>query len=174
MHSNFRHSHLVSLVGYCNEEKEMILVYEYMPHGTLSDHLYKNYRNGLVVSQPLSWERCLKICIGVARGLDYLHTGTGLQQRVIHRDVKISNILLDEHSEAKVSDFGLSKIGPANQSCSYVSTNVKGTFGYIDPEYFLTHRLTRNLMYMRLGLYYLKCCAEGMLWIRELMRTSKH
>lgn len=144
MHSNFRHSHLVSLIGYCDEKEEMILVYEYMPHGTLSDHLYKNYRNGLVVSQPLSWERRLKICIGVARGLDYLHTGTGLQQRVIHRDVKSSNILLDHHWEAKVSDFGLSTIGPANQSCSHVSTNVKGTFGYIDPEYFLTHRLTRK------------------------------
>lgn len=144
MLSNFRHSHLVSLIGYCNENHEMILVYEYMPHGTLSDHLYKNNRNGPVASQPLSWEQRLKICIGAARGLDYLHTGTGLQQRVIHRDVKSSNILLDEHWEAKVSDFGLSKIGPANQSCSHVSTNVKGTPGYMDPEYFLTRRLTRK------------------------------
>ncbi|KAL1824441.1 hypothetical protein ACET3Z_011219 [Daucus carota] len=144
MLSNFRHCHLVSLIGYCSEEQEMILVYEYMPHGTLSEHLYKNSRNGHVVSQPLSWERRLKICIGAARGLDYLHTGTGLQQRVIHRDVKSSNILLDEYWEAKVSDFGLSKIGPANQSSSHVSTHVKGTPGYMDPEYFLTHRLTRK------------------------------
>ncbi|XP_017239773.2 receptor-like protein kinase ANXUR1 [Daucus carota subsp. sativus] len=144
MLSNFRHSHLVSLIGYCNEDQEMILVYEYMPHGTLSDHLYKSSRNGPVVPQLLSWERRLNICIGAARGLDYLHTGTGLHQRVIHRDVKSSNILLDEHWEAKVSDFGLSKIGPANQSCSHVSTHVRGTFGYMDPEYFLTHRLTRK------------------------------
>ncbi|KAL8124687.1 uncharacterized protein LOC141718545 [Apium graveolens] len=144
MLSNIRHSHIVSLIGYCNENHEMILVYEYMPHGTLSDHLYKNSRNGSVAFQPLSWEQRLKICVGAARGLDYLHTGTGLQKRVIHRDVKSSNILLDEHWEAKVSDFGLSKIGPANQSCSHVSTNVKGTPGYMDPEYFLTHRLTRK------------------------------
>ncbi|XP_074377262.1 putative serine/threonine-protein kinase PBL22 [Apium graveolens] len=144
MLSNFRHSHLVSLIGYCDEENEMILVYEYMSHGTISDHLYKNSRNGSVAFQPLSWEQRLNICIGAARGLDYLHTGTVLQERVIHRDVKSSNILLDEHWEAKVSDFGLSKIGPANQSCSHVSTNVKGTPGYMDPEYFLTHRLTRK------------------------------
>lgn len=144
MLSNFQHSHLASLIGYCNEEHEMILVYEYMSHGTLSDHLYKNRKNGPVIPQPLSWEQRLNICIGAARGLDYLHTGTGLQQRVIHRDVKSSNILLDEHWEAKVSDFGLSKIGPANQSCSHVSTNVKGTPGYMDPEYLLTHRLRRK------------------------------
>ncbi|KAM7462735.1 hypothetical protein LguiA_030856 [Lonicera macranthoides] len=143
MLSKFRHSHLVSLIGYCNNCNEMILVYEYMIQGTLADHLHKIGKN-VNNNSSLSWVRRLKICIGAARGLDYLHTGTGIQQRVIHRDVKSSNILLDENWAAKISDFGLSKTGPADQSCTHISTNVKGTFGYLDPEYFLTRRLTRK------------------------------
>ncbi|KAK2969154.1 hypothetical protein RJ640_026788 [Escallonia rubra] len=139
MLSKFRHIHLVSLIGYCNQVHEMILVYEYMALGTFADHLHKGGQMG---SPSLSWVQRLKICIGAARGLDYLHTCTGVQQRVIHRDVKSSNILLDENWAAKISDFGLSKIGQVDQSCSHVSTDVKGTRGYVDPEYYLTRRLT--------------------------------
>ncbi|XP_042752504.1 putative receptor-like protein kinase At5g39000 isoform X2 [Lactuca sativa] len=137
MLSNLRHCHLVSLFGYCNYEKEMILIYEYMPNGTLEDHLHK-------LGTPLSWLQRLKICIGAARGLDYLHTGTGIDLGVIHRDVKPSNILLHESWSAKISDFGLSKIGPTNQPCTYINTLVKGTFGYFDPNYFTTGKLTRK------------------------------
>ncbi|KAK2965495.1 hypothetical protein RJ640_001612 [Escallonia rubra] len=125
MLSAFRHCHLVTLIGYCDESDEMILVYEYMSNGTLYDQLHKVGKNG---NPPLSWVQRLKICVGSARGLDYLHTGTGTQHRVIHRDVKSSNILLDKNRAAKVSDFGLSKIGPANQSCSYISTDVKDIY----------------------------------------------
>ncbi|VFQ99799.1 unnamed protein product [Cuscuta campestris] len=131
--SKARNEHLVSLIGFCNEEKEMMLVYEYMPRGTLEDHLHK------FSNHPLSWERRLKILIGAARGLHYLHAS---YHKVIHRDVKSSNILIDENWVAKISDFGLSKMGPGNESFTHVSTNVKGTFGYFDPEYFLTRRLT--------------------------------
>ncbi|KAL3523566.1 hypothetical protein ACH5RR_016400 [Cinchona calisaya] len=139
--SKLRHVHLVSLLGYCNEGQEMILVYEYMPCGTLADNLYKMSRKGRDIS-PLSWEQRLKICIGAARGMEYLHTGT--ECAVIHRDVKDSNILLDKNFVAKVSDFGLSRLEKITQSKSYVSTKIKGTAGYWDPEYVMTRRLTRK------------------------------
>ncbi|KAM0066093.1 putative protein kinase RLK-Pelle-CrRLK1L-1 family [Helianthus debilis subsp. tardiflorus] len=136
MLSMLRHSILVSLIGYYNHEKEMILMYEYMPHGTLDDHLH----NG----SHLSWLQRLNICIGASRGLHYLHTGTGIESGVIHRDVKCSNILLHESWAAKIADFGLSKIGPINQPSTYVNTHVKGTFGYLDPNYYATGKLTRK------------------------------
>ncbi|KAK4487795.1 hypothetical protein RD792_005518 [Penstemon davidsonii] len=135
--SELRHINLVSLIGYCNEGREMILVYEYMTSGTLADHLYKLARVSGEDSS-LTWKQRLNICIGAGRGLDYLHTG----QRIIHRDVKSSNILLDENFISKVSDFGLAKPEDRGNSKSHVSTNVKGTPGYVDPYYFNTWKLT--------------------------------
>ncbi|KAG8384590.1 hypothetical protein BUALT_Bualt04G0133700 [Buddleja alternifolia] len=137
--SELRHVNLVSLIGYCNEQGAMILVYEYMACGTLADHLYKLARGSNSCSS-LTWKQRLNICIGASRGLDYLHTGHSL----IHRDVKASNILLDDNFIAKVSDFGLAKHENKGKLQSHVSTKVKGTYGYLDPYYFNTCKLTRK------------------------------
>lgn len=130
----FSHPNLVKLIGYCWEEKEFLLVYEFMSKGSLENHLFR--RGGSSV-QPLSWRIRLKIAIGAARGLDFMHAS---QKQVIYRDFKSSNILLDGKFNAKISDFGLAKNGPAIGD-SHVTTRIMGTYGYAAPEYVATGHL---------------------------------
>ncbi|KAI3797900.1 hypothetical protein L1987_33164 [Smallanthus sonchifolius] len=135
MLSRYKHEHLISLLGFCNEDGEKILVYEHALHGSLDRHLS---------ATSLTWRQRLKICLAAARGVSYLHDPNGTQQRVLHRDIKSSNILLDENWNVKVSDFGLSKIGPANQAYTFLFSNVVGTPGYLDPQYLEKYFLTKE------------------------------
>ncbi|XP_021769949.1 probable serine/threonine-protein kinase PIX13 [Chenopodium quinoa] len=127
------HPNLVKLLGYCWEDKELLLVYEFMQKGSLENHLFGR---GSAV-QPLPWDLRLKIIIGAARGIAFLHSS---DDRVIYRDIKASNILLDGSYNAKISDFGLAKLGPS-ASQSHVTTRVMGTYGYAAPEYIATGHL---------------------------------
>lgn len=123
-----KHRHLVGLLGYCADGNERLLVYEYMPQGTLSQHLFE-YRE--LQEKPLTWMMRLTIALDVARGLEYLHNLA--HRSFIHRDLKPSNILLTEDFRAKVSDFGLVKLAPEGKFS--VETRLAGTFGYLAPEY---------------------------------------
>ncbi|KAJ9537714.1 hypothetical protein OSB04_030447 [Centaurea solstitialis] len=134
MLSRYKHENIVSLLGFCDESGEKILVYEYASKKSLDLYLK---------SDDLTWIQRLKICIGAARGLAYLHNPGGTQQRVLHRDIKSSNILLDENWNARISDFGLSKFGPANQQITFLVSNAVGTIGYCDPVYVETGVLTK-------------------------------
>ncbi|PNX88348.1 protein kinase 2B [Trifolium pratense] len=124
------HPNLVKLLGYCYEESELLLVYEYLQRGSLEHHLFGR---GASV-HPLPWDLRLKIAIGAAAGLSFLHTS---DREIIYRDFKASNILLDGSYNAKISDFGLAKLGPS-ASQSHLSTTVMGTPGYAAPEYMQT------------------------------------
>ncbi|KAI3670660.1 hypothetical protein L1987_11360 [Smallanthus sonchifolius] len=133
--SRLDHPNLVSLIGYCADGKHRFLVYEYMQKGNLQDHL-----NG-IGEKKMDWPVRLKVAIGVARGLAYLHSSSAVGIPVVHRDFKSTNILLSDDYEAKISDFGLAKLMPEGQE-TQVTARVLGTFGYFDPEYTSTGKLT--------------------------------
>ncbi|CAD5174906.1 unnamed protein product [Musa acuminata subsp. malaccensis] len=130
-----RHPNLVSLIGYCADGDERLLVYEYMPKGSLEDHLFDP-----PPSKPhLDWNTRIKIAVGVARGLTYLHDVAN--PPVIYRDMKAANVLLDDDFNPKLSDFGLAKLGPVGDN-THVSTRVMGTYGYCAPDYAMSGKLT--------------------------------
>ncbi|XP_065631480.1 probable serine/threonine-protein kinase PIX13 [Quercus suber] len=128
----FSHPNLIKLLGYCWEDGELLLIYEFMQKGSLANHLF-----GSKSIRPLPWDIRLKIAIGAARGLAFLHTS---DKQVIHRGFKSSNILLDGSYSAKIPNFGLARWGPS-ASQSHVTTRVMGTYGYVAPEYLATRHL---------------------------------
>jgi serine/threonine protein kinase len=142
------HTNLVNLVGYCNEEDHLALVYEYAANGDLKQHL-----SGESSSAALNWASRLGIATETAQGLEYLHIGC--EPPMIHRDVKTTNILLDEHFHAKLADFGLSRSFQVGVE-SHVSTNVAGTPGYLDPEYYRTNWLTEKSDVYSMGIVLLE------------------
>lgn len=150
--SRLHHRNLVSLLGYCDEEKEQMLVYEFVPRGTLRDWL--NAKSG----ESLSFRMRLHVALDSAKGILYLHAEAN--PPIIHRDIKSSNILLDSKLMARVSDFGLSRLAPIldenGAGSNYVSTLVRGTPGYLDPEYLLTHKLTHKSDVYSLGVVFLE------------------
>uniref|UniRef100_M8CFV3 non-specific serine/threonine protein kinase n=1 Tax=Aegilops tauschii TaxID=37682 RepID=M8CFV3_AEGTA len=127
------HPNLVRLLGYCLEDRELLLVYEFMAKGSLENHLFR--KGGSV--QPIPWGLRLRIAIDAARGLAFLHSS---EKHVIYRDFKASNILLDTNYNAKLSDFGLARNGPTGGD-SHITTRVMGTYGYAAPEYVATGHL---------------------------------
>ncbi|BAF24894.1 Os09g0361100, partial [Oryza sativa Japonica Group] len=129
---NLHHPNLVRLIGYCVEDDQRLLVYEFMPRGSLDNHLFRR-------SLPLPWSIRMKVALGAAKGLAFLHEEA--ERPVIYRDFKTSNILLDADYNAKLSDFGLAKDGPVGDK-THVSTRVMGTYGYAAPEYVMTGHLT--------------------------------
>ncbi|KAK6786455.1 hypothetical protein RDI58_014980 [Solanum bulbocastanum] len=153
--SRLHHKHLVRLVGYCEERDERLLVYEYMKNGALFDHLHD--KNNVEKSSSIvnSWKMRIKIALDAARGIEYLHNYA--VPPIIHRDIKSSNILIDANWIARVSDFGLSLMGPeSNRDYSSRPMKAAGTVGYIDPEYYGLNVLTAKSDVYGLGVVLLE------------------
>ncbi|GLU22214.1 hypothetical protein SLE2022_383050 [Rubroshorea leprosula] len=171
--SRVHHRHLVSLVGYCITGEKRLLVYEFVPNNTLEFHLHGKER------AVMSWKTRMRIALGAAKGLAYLHEDC--RPKIIHRDIKAPNILLDESFEAKVADFGLAKY--SLDTDTHISTRVMGTFGYLAPEYASTGKLTEKSDVFSFGVVLLemitgrrpveKTQEESMVdWARPLMSQA--
>ncbi|KZV44440.1 hypothetical protein F511_19341 [Dorcoceras hygrometricum] len=170
------HENLVKLIGYCSESENRLLVYEFMPKGSLENHLFKR---GV---QPMDWATRMQVAVDVARGLSFLHS---LDANVIYRDLKPSNILIDSKFHAKLSDFGLARKGPTGDG-SHVSTRVVGTLGYAAPEYLARGHLSPRSDVYSFGVVLLELLSgkraqgdetiRGSLvdWAKPLIRDSRH
>ncbi|XP_025799143.1 probable LRR receptor-like serine/threonine-protein kinase At5g45780 isoform X3 [Panicum hallii] len=174
------HRNLLRLYGFCMTSKERLLVYPYMPNGSVADRL-RDYRNG---KPSLDWSKRMRIALGAARGLLYLHEQCN--PKIIHRDVKAANILLDESFEAIVGDFGLAKL--LDRQESHVTTAVRGTIGHIAPEYLSTGQSSEKTDVYGFGILLLELITgpktlsnghgqsqKGMIldWVRELKEEKK-
>ncbi|XP_020223399.1 LRR receptor-like serine/threonine-protein kinase IOS1 [Cajanus cajan] len=171
------HKNLTSLIGYCNEGTNKSLIYEYMANGNLQEHLFGKHSK----SKLLSWEERLRIAVDAALGLEYLQNGC--KPPIIHRDIKSTNILLNEHFQAKLSDFGLSKIIPTDGE-SHETTAVAGTLGYLDPHYCISNRLSEKSDIYSFGVVLLEIITSQPVmaineekthiikWVRSLIATG--
>ncbi|KAL5706140.1 putative serine/threonine-protein kinase pbl21 [Ranunculus cassubicifolius] len=162
MLSLLHHPNLVTLNGYCTDGDQRLLVYEYMAMGSLENHLFDVDSR----REPLNWNKRIKIALGAARGLEYLHCKAS--PPVIYRDLKSSNILLDEQFNSKLSDFGLAKLGPVGDN-THVSTRIMGTYGYCAPEYAMSGKLTLKSDIYSFGIVLLELISGRM----ALDRTKK-
>ncbi|CAI9753282.1 unnamed protein product [Fraxinus pennsylvanica] len=166
MLSLLRHPNLVNLVGYCDEGDQRILVYEFFPLGSLESRLHDLKPD----TQPLDWNTRMKIAAGIANGLNYLHHQAN--PPVIYRDLKSSNILMDDGFLPKLSDFGLSKFGP-HEDKTHVTTRVMGTYGYCAPEYAATGHLTLKSDVFSFGIVLLEIIT-GLTALDETRVRGKH
>ncbi|CAK9325334.1 unnamed protein product [Citrullus colocynthis] len=172
------HRNLTSLIGYCCEKTNLVLIYEYINNGNLKEHL-----SGDKVG-VLSWEERMQVAVNAAQGLEYLHHGC--KPPIVHRDVKSANILLNDRFQAKIADFGLSKSFPT-ESHTHLTTVVAGTDGYLDPEYYATGWLTEKSDVYSFGVLILEVVTSGPVlmidraysqkyhisqWVMHLMKTG--
>ncbi|KAG0619177.1 hypothetical protein M758_4G121800 [Ceratodon purpureus] len=163
------HKNLVSLVGYCDEGENLMLLYEFMPKGTVQEHLY-----GLGAksrSSFLDWKTRLQIALNSAQGLEYLHVGCN--PVIFHRDVKSNNILLNNKLLAKVADFGLSKSTDLKDNVTHMSTMVKGTIGYLDPEYYMSQKLTDKSDVYSFGVVLLELICARPPFVQQLPKDQQ-
>ncbi|XP_068340983.1 receptor-like protein kinase FERONIA [Pyrus communis] len=159
-----RHPNLIPLIGFCEANGERIIVYDYMPNGKLSDYLFNPSNIKNKDPFPLTWKQRLKICIGVARAIHYLHAG--VKHAIINRNVSCHSILLDHNLVPKLSSFGLSKMGPPALSNALIkmNSNLTGTFGYVDPEYLDSGNVTEKSDVYSFGVVLLEVlCAKSIL-----------
>ncbi|CAM6114917.1 unnamed protein product [Calypogeia fissa] len=177
--SQLRHRNLVQLLGWCDENSELMLVYEYMPYGDLEHHIFGGYEgNEAEGFTPLEWGHRYNILCGVATALVYLHEEW--EQRVVHRDVKTSNVMLDSKFNARLGDFGLARLSAHSQVPK--TTILAGTIGYLAPEFILTGRATDKTDVYAFGIVTLEVvCAKRSFtfnfslldWVWDLRKEDK-
>ncbi|CAL9764292.1 unnamed protein product [Musa acuminata subsp. burmannicoides] len=176
------HKNIISLFGFCFENKDLVLVYDFLSRGSLEDNLHGESSN----KHTLSWAERFKVAAGTAEALDYLHGGAGNMQPVIHRDVKSSNILLSEDFEPQLADFGLAKWASASAS-QLICNDVAGTFGYLAPEYFMYGKVNEKIDVYAFGVVLLELisgrkpvttgCSKGpeslVMWATRILQAGE-